>query len=70
MTVHLDTLVYTRDRSAVYRGYIDNFDTIDNFDMSDKSKGNALYNRVSNVSIFIDIPKNLSVDIGDTLRIQ
>jgi ComEC/Rec2-related protein len=70
ITWHIDTLLFKKERSSVYRLYIDNFDTLDNFDKNYDNALNSSYLREkTRTSLFIEVPSNLRLNRGDHLEI-
>jgi ComEC/Rec2-related protein len=67
ITGKVDKLVFQKERTSVYKLYIDNFDTIDNFDKNKKNLYSYMSTEHVSTSLFIEIPSNLTINIWDTV---
>lgn len=70
ITLTIDTILYTKERTKTYKAYIDNFDTFDNFDIWNNTWENLSQNRLYKVSVFVEVPENLAIYDGDRLRFR
>ena len=70
----VEDLLYTKERSKVYKVSIDIFDTIDKIDTFDTTytDKNTQYSRIPwenpRFSLFIEIPSNLTLDVWDRIK--
>ncbi len=60
MTGRVDQLLYTSDLSSTYRLYIDK--------IANRSTGHTEIFGSKNIGIFLEIPSNLHIGIGDTIE--
>lgn len=70
ITLTIDTILYTKERTKTYKAYIDNFDTFDNFDKWNKTWESYYYNGIERLSVFVEVPENLAIYNGDILRFR